>query len=455
MFECGSLSVDALGSVLLGADETVAAALESGPGPWSTVLLSSVDVADLSDVGRLDYIKALEQLASWASAMAVPAIVDLVGQDPIPYSAATAQDNLAQEAAVVELELALGASSRAVEDRVGVARDLTDRLTNTLTAVLRGEVSYQQARALSDVTSTMNDQDASEVEAYALDTCRGRSLPDWRRRCRERADRLDPERAVLRHRKAAAERTMTKWREPDGMATLEVKAPAPDIEAIWGALTILAGPTDADDPRPIGARRVDTLLGLCIGAVAPDPATEAQVPSRVVARPTIPTQAHIVIDLPTLLGLAENSCELVGYGEIPAGVARDWLHHATSWRRLVTDPVDGHLLDLGPTVRFPTKRLRGYVQARDGTCVFPGCRHPAHRSDVDHRLPWQENGGGGSTSAENLASLCRRHHRLKTFARWVLRRLVDGSFEWTSPSGRKWVVRPRRVLGDEGSTPQG
>jgi hypothetical protein len=213
---------------------------------------------------------------------------------------------------------------------------------------------------------------------------------------------------------------MTNWREADGMATLRVTAPAPDIQAIWGALTILAGSGAADDPRSLGPRRVDTLLGLCLGVVAPDPAAKTPAPDRVTAHPTVPTQAQVVIDLPTMLGLADHPGELKGYGAIPAGLARESLQHATTWRRLVVDAADGHLLDLGPIVRFPTQRLRNYVRTRDGTCVFPGCRLPAHLADLDHRVPWGPGTSGGHTSAENLATLCRRHHRLKTLTDWEI-----------------------------------
>jgi hypothetical protein len=137
---------------------------------------------------------------------------------------------------------------------------------------------------------------------------------------------------LARHKDARKKRSVRRWELPDGMSCLQVEAPAPDVEAIWASLTVLAGPADADDPRLLDARRTDALLGLCLGAVAPDPAKDAHQPARVVARPRIPVQAHVVVDLPTLLGLADNQCELRGYGPIPAGLAREWLQDATTWR---------------------------------------------------------------------------------------------------------------------------
>jgi hypothetical protein len=39
--------------------------------------------------------------------------------------------------------------------------------------------------------------------------------------------------------------------------------------------------------------------------------------------------------------------------------------------------------------------------------------------------------------------LCRRHHRCKTFTRWRYRRRPDRTYEWTDPSGKRFLVVPR------------
>ena len=54
-------------------------------------------------------------------------------------------------------------------------------------------------------------------------------------------------------------------------------------------------------------------------------------------------------------------------------------------------------------------------QLRDETCRFPLCRRRAEACDLDHVKAWEE---GGSTSASNLAHLCRMHHRLKHAGSW-------------------------------------
>jgi hypothetical protein len=241
------------------------------------------------------------------------------------------------------------------------------------------------------------------------------------------------------------------------MAELRVVAPAPDIQMIWQVLTILAGATDTTpvtDPRPIGARRVDALTRLCLEAVAPTPtptpapasAPAAAEPAgdlvRLPRRPHIPTQAHIVVDLPTLAGLANHPAELVGYGPVPADIARAWLTDATSWRRLVTDPATDQLIDLGPVVYRPPPGLDAYIRARDRTCTFPFCHQPAHRCDLDHAQPHQADGTGGHTSAHNLGALCRYHHRIKTFMGWTPHIQPDRTVIWESPTGRTYHTHP-------------
>ena len=127
-----------------------------------------------------------------------------------------------------------------------------------------------------------------------------------------------------------------------------------------------------------------------------------------------PVTVNVTIDLPTLLGLAENPGQLAGYGAIPASVARA-LASDGKWQRFITDPQTGTLLDFGRESYEPPQALIDFLIARDRTCRFPGCRQSAARADLDHAKSWES---GGETSAANLGALCRRHHRLKTHGGW-------------------------------------
>ena len=154
-----------------------------------------------------------------------------------------------------------------------------------------------------------------------------------------------------------------------------------------------------------------------------------------------PVTINVTIDLPTLLNMAKNPGQLSGYGPIPASLARE-LAADGNWKRFITDPTSGELLDIGRKSYRPSQHLVDFLIARDRTCRFPGCRYPAHRSDIDHVTPWDD---GGKTTPENLGSLCRRHHRLKTHGGWKVTSASDGSCEWISPNGKHYLVPSRPV----------
>jgi hypothetical protein len=69
---------------------------------------------------------------------------------------------------------------------------------------------------------------------------------------------------------------------------------------------------------------------------------------------------------------------------------------------------DHQPLDVGDTqYAFPPK-IRTAIIARDKGCTYPGCGAPAPWCDVHHLVRFRD---GGSTSVDNGALLCGRHHR--------------------------------------------
>ena len=111
-----------------------------------------------------------------------------------------------------------------------------------------------------------------------------------------------------------------------------------------------------------------------------------------------------------------------------------------TWRRLITDPASGVVLDIGRTRYRPPAGLADLVRARDKTCVFPTCQTPASRCDIDHLTPWSE---GGTTSLDNLAVLCQAHHRLKHTPGWALtRNQASGVLSWHTPDKTVYQRHP-------------
>lgn len=88
----------------------------------------------------------------------------------------------------------------------------------------------------------------------------------------------------------------------------------------------------------------------------------------------------------------------------------------------------------------PPPTMRDQIKERDRHCVFPGCEVPAHACDLDHIVPYDENGPPGQTNPDGIACLCRMHHLLKTHHGWRYGRLSDGAYLWVSPTGRTYRV---------------
>ena len=102
-----------------------------------------------------------------------------------------------------------------------------------------------------------------------------------------------------------------------------------------------------------------------------------------------------------------------------------------TWRRLVTDPASGTVVDVGRARYRPPAGLADLVRARDRACVFPTCQTPAERCDIDHLTAWSQ---GGTTSLDNLTTLCEAHHRLKHTPGWALTRdQATGTLSWHTP----------------------
>lgn len=149
---------------------------------------------------------------------------------------------------------------------------------------------------------------------------------------------------------------------------------------------------------------------------------------------------QVTVALSTLLGCDDEPGQLAGHGPIPASVARRIAADETgTWRRLVSDPLTGQLLDYGRTTYRPPRDLAEFVMARDQICAFPHCSRPAHHCHLDHRVPYAV---GGETSPGNVGTLCERHHICKHRAGWQLHREPDGSNAWTSPTKHRYRSRP-------------
>jgi len=105
---------------------------------------------------------------------------------------------------------------------------------------------------------------------------------------------------------------------------------------------------------------------------------------------------------------------------------------------ITTDPCDHRHEASG---HDPGVKLRHLSQVRHATCTSPICRRPAAQCDVEHNTPYE---AGGRTCLCNTGPKCRHDHRLKQHPRWKADQLPDGTFRWTTPTGRTYDTEPTR-----------
>jgi hypothetical protein len=221
------------------------------------------------------------------------------------------------------------------------------------------------------------------------------------------------------------------------MAALYARLPAADALACHAWLTALAEKAKAPgDARTLDQRRADVLADLGWSGLE-----AGQHSGDLPRQHGRPVQVQVAVAATTLLGLDEAPGELAGYGPITAQVTRILAGDAT-WRRILTDPHTGAVLDVGTTTYRPPQHLAELVMARDKTCRAPGCRIPARRCELDHTIRFPD----GPTADTNLGCGCKHHHRMKHETDWQVEQLPDATFIWTSPTGHTYLVPPEPFL---------
>ena len=157
--------------------------------------------------------------------------------------------------------------------------------------------------------------------------------------------------------------------------------------------------------------------------------------------PVAPTKplVQVVIPLTTLTGADDSPVELTGYGPLPPAMARALAADGV-WKRLITDPLSGALLDHGRHTYRPPAALAEFLRARDRHCRVPICRRRALDSQLDHTIGYHTH--HGTTDQQNLYNACLCHHRMKDAPGWSVTQHSDGRLTWTTPTGHRYSSRP-------------
>ena len=435
------------------------------------------------ELGRVQQHRA--QLAAYEAAL----VVQLADRHPDPDAALDGADPGigvdVDEFFVDELAVTLGTSVTSAGSTWTIAETLVRQLPGTWAALADGELDSARGRAIAaEVAAHPRTEPVVllAVEAAVLPVATELTVTGLRAAVRRELVAHDPAAAERRRRTAAdrADATVRPDLDAPGRADLVVGMTTEDAHACWATADALARAAQAaGDPRPIGVLRAEAVRDRILRSTGEDPPIAAQVtviapldaleaasdapvqprsaraPVAEVNRQPI-TAAHLRTLLQSVDALCPGGLQPPAGGTLryaitnPDGVLRAVLTdrelNRAARRGCPDHGPDAEcgcgLVDRPPDVdRYrPSAEHYRFVWTRDRRCRMPGCTTRAAWADLDHVVP---HACGGTTSCDNLCCLCRRHHRLKTFAPgWTTRLDADGTYTVTTPTGICRTSRP-------------
>ncbi len=401
-------------------DCPVREAVELPLGPHTLRLLTETPVSEMSANAKAWALRRAGELINHIEALRAELTASIAG----PKS-----DDPTEDWGSYEVAVAAKKSVYAADHDVAFARALAGRLVATRQALNEGRITERQARLLSEETGHLTDDRALQVEQRMLTYSHRQDLPKFKASLKRWLARLDPD-FNARARKAREEVTIEHGDLGDGRGEFLVRGPLEYTSVLDTALGAYAAHTKSDQGGTVAARK---LAGLVEWA-------EAYLTS-----PDTPRRhgraygVNLVLDTPTMFGLADHPAEIPGYGMVPAQAALHLLADGSPIRRLIIDPDDGHLLHYGTKTYLVPPPLADHLIALHETSVGPHSAVPAAGCDMDHNLP---HDSGGATDPDNNSPLDRRWHRAKTHAGWTYLKNNEGTVDWTSPSGLTERVHP-------------
>ena len=439
-------------------------------------------LAQLNDDELIGVVRAWHRLESWCSAGTLAAIAELARRRPAERTAPAAPGKFpAQLSEFIgdEVAAALTLSSRTAGAYLDLALDLALRLPATARALHEGVIDYLKARLIADLTRVLSDQDARAVEAQILPAAGQQTTAQLRATVSRAVIAVDPEAATRRRQEAQKDPRVRRWQEDAGTAALGgFGLPPAEVLAADQRITERAfALRDAGLPGSLEELRarayLDTLLGQDSSVSnEPTPSNEPIPPQHAnppgpAPRPRLAALVNLTIPLAAVPGPPGH---VAGFGPVDPELARQLtglatVHPASRFCVSVTGD-DGRPLGHGcargrPTGPFtvtinplaqdpcdhrhqepgyqPSRRLQHLINTRTPTCSAPGCRQPATRCDLDHTVPYDQD---GRTCECNLAPLCRHHHRCKQSEGWRLDQSRPGTLTWTTPACRRYTTTP-------------
>jgi hypothetical protein len=370
---------------------------------------------DVSDAERIDQIRALERLKSAAAAAQARITVDLDTSIRAERAAVGTPVERQGRGVAAQVALARQESPYRGGRHLGLAKVLVTEMPHTLTALEQGAISEWRATLLAQETVFLSKEHRQLVDTQLCADPAG--LAGWGDRrltgeIRKIGYRLDPAGFTRRRAKAESERRVTSRPAPDTMARVSALLPVAQGVAVYAALRKAADTAiAAGDGRSRGQLMADVLVERITGQTT---ATG------------VPVEIHLIMSDRTLLGdetheASEQPAHLIGYGPIPAGLARRLAATAAeaelAWlRRLYATPDTGRLVGMDSTRRVFPAGLARFIEIRDQFCTTPWCDAPIRHTD--HAQPHHQD---GATSEDNGNGTCAQCNYARQAPDWQVR----------------------------------
>ena len=368
--------------------------------------------------------------------------------------------------AVTELAAALGRSTGSGRRLVGDAMEAKHRLPRVWARLEAGQVEVWRVQRIAQQTRDLSPDAAAFVDAHVAHVAHAVGLPTITRLVQEAAARFDPEQTEVDEAERRSRRFAHIGLAEDVLSIGE--ASAVHVEALL----------DRADAEELEAAVSNLAAQLLAGGSTDDLDIRRATAFGLLARGEWALPADRLADEPTSGGRGADvrrqivlhvhlaAAALSGTPEIDPATGALGIHLARveNHRRTVTadavrvwcgvpgtQVIVKPVTDLADSVSVEAyeipDRIAERVRYQRPTCAFPHCHRPAGSSDLDHTVEWTDTGPPGQTSTDNLAPLCRKHHRAKTHPSpagpsWHYRRLSAGTWLWTSPMGRRYLVHP-------------
>ncbi|WP_236029361.1 HNH endonuclease signature motif containing protein [Paractinoplanes lichenicola] len=320
-----------------------------------------------------------------------------------------------------------------IDGRIDARQATTIVATLDAVATSLGEldqaVDPAEADDIAERARTTLIEMAGRLPAYKLRRVGERILEHVAPHLAERAEELALARLEARAHQA---RGFTLSTAAAGIVRLSGVLGSEDAAVLQAALHPLCKPVPDDERRP-AQRRADALVEVCRLALRTGELPESGGE---------PAQLAVTVaydPLTRALGPATTDTGL----RLSAGTARRLACDARVLPAVLGSA--GQVLDLGRTQRLATASLRRALSLRDRGCAFPDCDRPPRWTDAHHLTAWTD---GGPTSLDNMALLCRYHHRLihHPTAGWQIRLDADRRPEFIPPPGIDPARTPRQNL---------